>query len=228
MRARTLAERPCASNRARAGPGRVLRLGSVAPQSLRCRAEDNTRRGDAPMPYRVLTPDSHGDETMQIAYDMLPDGLRAGHRAARPAGILEPAEGCRFLYRRRPVQARPGILRPGAEAEARADPERRLQHLRSRRRPRRRRADLQQWRRQRDRGRRARDHADAGGVAQADLGARRRHLRALARQRLQLRPSSTSWRTRPSASSASAISARRSRAAPRRSTCGSIITTSTA
>ena len=27
------------------------------------------------MPHRVLTPDSHGDETMQIAYDMLPDGL---------------------------------------------------------------------------------------------------------------------------------------------------------
>jgi hypothetical protein len=31
--------------------------------------------GDAPMPLRILTPDSHGDETMQIAYDMLPDGL---------------------------------------------------------------------------------------------------------------------------------------------------------
>src|SRR5438309_11712884 len=28
-----------------------------------------------PMPYRVLTPDSHGDETMQIAHDMLPDGV---------------------------------------------------------------------------------------------------------------------------------------------------------
>src|SRR5437762_13066192 len=27
------------------------------------------------MPYRVLTPDTHGDETMKIAYDMLPDGL---------------------------------------------------------------------------------------------------------------------------------------------------------
>src|SRR3977135_1500311 len=27
------------------------------------------------MPYRVLTPDSHGDETMKIAHDMLPDGL---------------------------------------------------------------------------------------------------------------------------------------------------------
>ena len=27
------------------------------------------------MPYRILTPDSHGDETMQIAYDMLPGGF---------------------------------------------------------------------------------------------------------------------------------------------------------
>ena len=27
------------------------------------------------MPYRVLTPDSHGDETMKIAHDLLPDGL---------------------------------------------------------------------------------------------------------------------------------------------------------
>ena len=27
------------------------------------------------MPHRVLTPDSHGDETMKIAHDMLPDGL---------------------------------------------------------------------------------------------------------------------------------------------------------
>ena len=27
------------------------------------------------MPYRILTPDSHGDETMQIAHDLLPDGL---------------------------------------------------------------------------------------------------------------------------------------------------------
>ena len=27
------------------------------------------------MPHRVLTPDTHGDETMQIAHDMLPDGL---------------------------------------------------------------------------------------------------------------------------------------------------------
>ena len=27
------------------------------------------------MPSRVLTPDTHGDETMQIAYDMLPEGL---------------------------------------------------------------------------------------------------------------------------------------------------------
>ena len=40
--------------------------------------------------------------------------------------------------------------------------------------------------------------------------------------------SSMSSKTRPSASSASAISARRSRAAPRRSTCASSITTSTA
>ena len=37
------------------------------------------------MPYRVLTPDSHGDETMQIAYDMLPRRAGAGDRAARPA-----------------------------------------------------------------------------------------------------------------------------------------------
>ena len=63
------------------------------------------------MPHRILTPDSHGDETMQIAHDMLPDRLELVHRAARPAGILEPAEGCRLLHRRRPVQARPGILR---------------------------------------------------------------------------------------------------------------------
>ena len=27
------------------------------------------------MPYRILTPNSHGDETMQIAYDMLPGGF---------------------------------------------------------------------------------------------------------------------------------------------------------
>ena len=27
------------------------------------------------MPYRILTPDSHGDETMKIAYDMLPSGF---------------------------------------------------------------------------------------------------------------------------------------------------------
>lgn len=27
------------------------------------------------MPYRILTPDSHGEETMQIAYDMLPGGF---------------------------------------------------------------------------------------------------------------------------------------------------------
>ena len=27
------------------------------------------------MPHRVLTPDSHGDETMKIAHDLLPDGL---------------------------------------------------------------------------------------------------------------------------------------------------------
>ena len=27
------------------------------------------------MPHRVLTPDSHGDETIKIAHDMLPDGL---------------------------------------------------------------------------------------------------------------------------------------------------------
>ncbi len=33
------------------------------------------------------------------------------------------------------------------------------------------RADLQQWRRQRHRGRRARGHADAGSVAAIDLGA---------------------------------------------------------
>ena len=26
------------------------------------------------MPYRILTPDSHGDETMQIAHDLLPTG----------------------------------------------------------------------------------------------------------------------------------------------------------
>src|SRR6185312_1515855 len=44
-------------------------------------------------------------------------GVRAGPGAARPPGILGFAEGRRVLHRRRPVQARPGILRPGAEIE---------------------------------------------------------------------------------------------------------------
>ena len=90
---------------------------------------------------RILTPDSHGDETMEIAHDMLPPGyelVTAPHGRPEFWNLLKDF---RLLYRRRPVQARSGILSASAEAEARADLERRLQYLRSRSRPRRRRAD---------------------------------------------------------------------------------------
>ena len=124
------------------------------------------------MPYRVLTPDSHGDETMQIAYDLLPDGLElvtAPHGRPEFWNLLKDAD----FY----IGA--GQFKHGPEFYAQAPKLKLVQTLsagyntlRSRSRPRRRRADLQQWRRQRDRGRRARDHADARRVAQTDLGAR--------------------------------------------------------
>src|SRR5205085_1796536 len=45
--------------------------GSGYDAGLKRPREEETR----PMSHRVLTPDSHGDETMKIAHDMLPDGL---------------------------------------------------------------------------------------------------------------------------------------------------------
>ena len=42
------------------------------------------------MPYRVLTPDSHGDETMKIAYDIL---LWRAFRGIRPPEELSSSPG---------------------------------------------------------------------------------------------------------------------------------------
>src|SRR5690348_7141840 len=74
-------------------------------------------------------------------------GLAAGHRPAWQTRILRIVEGHGVLHRGGVVQARAGILPGRAEAADRADPERRLQHLRSRGGARGRGADLQQWRR---------------------------------------------------------------------------------
>ena len=75
------------------------------------------------------------------------------------------------------------VLQGGAEAQARAAAQRRLRQCRSRSRAARQGAALQQRRRQRDLGVRARHDADAHRRAQSALAARQRLGRALARQR---------------------------------------------
>ena len=75
------------------------------------------------------------------------------------------------------------VLQGGAEAQARAAAQRRLRQCRPRSRAARQGAALEQWRRERDLGLRARADADAHRRAQGDLAARQRVGRTLARQR---------------------------------------------
>ena len=137
------------------------------------------------MPYRVLTPDSHGDETMQIAYDLLPDGLElvtAPHGRPEFWNLLKDAD----FY----IGA--GQFKHGPEFYAQAPKLKLVQTLSAGYNT----YDLDAARAAgvpicNNGGANATAvaehamHADAGRLAQTDLGARGRRLRALARQRLQ-------------------------------------------
>src|SRR4051812_38945224 len=179
------------------------------------------------MPYRVLTPDSHGDETMQIAYDMIPEGLElvtAPHGRPEFWNLLKDAD----FY----IGA--GQFKHGPEFYAQAPKLKLVQTLSAGYNT----YDL--------------EAARAAGVPICNNGganatAVAEHaimlMLAVSRKLIWVHEGVTSgrWRgndfnqaklyereARHSASSDSAISAPRLHAAPRPSTCGSIITTSTA
>ncbi len=137
------------------------------------------------MPYRVLTPNSHGDETMQIAHDLLPDGLElvtAPHGRPEFWNLLKDAD----FY----IGA--GQFKHGPEFYSQAPKLKLVQTLSAGYNT----YDLDAARAAgvpicNNGGANATAvaehamHADARRLAQADLGARGRRLRALARQRLQ-------------------------------------------
>ena len=155
----------------------------------------------------------------------MPKSPRSPARWRRPASswscrapiapTLEPAlPTAEYMVCYPNVRMRRRVLSRGAEAQALSAAQRRLRRRRSRGGAARQGAGLQQRRRQRDLGVRARDDADARGVAPGDLAARQRLGRALARQRAGA-ARCTSCSTRRSASSASAPSARRWRGSRR-------------
>ena len=176
-------------------------------------------------PRIVVVPPSHA-ETAEIAKKMAPAGFELVMSSASPRRArCRRWRSAEYIVCYPNVASNDAFYQGRAEAEALAVAQRRLRRRRHRGRAPRQGAGLQQRRRQRDLGVRARHHADAHGVAPGALAARQRVGRPLARQRRRRR-ACTSSTTRRSASSASAPSARRWRGSRARSACGCSTTTS--
>ena len=110
------------------------------------------------------------------------EGFRDGRGPQRRRGDRHPAR--HRIHDHLSARADAGrVLQGGAEAQAGAAVQRRLRQCRPRGRAARQGAALEQWRRERDLGFRARADADAHRLPQGDLAARQRVGRTLARQR---------------------------------------------
>jgi hypothetical protein len=158
----------------------ILRTTSIAGEYSASEGRTPKQQHWSRMSPKILVV-SPSAEVSEIAREMAPKGFET--IVVSDAEVTAALPGTEYMVCYPHVPMRDAVLQGGAEAQAGAALERRLRQCRPRSRAARQGAALQQWRRERHLGLRARADADAHRLSQGDLAARQRVGRALARQR---------------------------------------------